>query len=49
MIYLTEGLSQQFTRKSFKTINEAEITFEDIRSAADVWFVSIYQQWILYL
>ncbi|CAG9823551.1 unnamed protein product [Phaedon cochleariae] len=36
--YLTRGLKQQFTERGFSSVNDAEIMFEDIKTAADFWF-----------
>lgn len=40
MYYLTRAIQQQFLEQEFSTVNEVEINFHDIRTAADFWFVS---------
>ncbi|XP_074025320.1 polycystin-2-like protein 1 isoform X3 [Leptinotarsa decemlineata] len=35
--YLTKGLTQQFVERQFDTVNDAEITFLEITTAADFW------------
>lgn len=42
MYYLTRAMQKQFIENSFETTNEIEITFSDIKTAADFWYVSIY-------
>lgn len=42
MYYLTRALQDIFVRRSFETVNSSvSLTFEDIRTAADFWSVSI--------
>lgn len=41
MYYLTRAMQKQFLETPFQTTNDAEISFEDIKSAADFWYVSI--------
>lgn len=44
MFYITEALKGQFITKEFNTENDVGITFEDIKSATDFWYVSISQK-----
>lgn len=40
MYYLTKMIQNRFLESEFTTVNDVQINFKDIRTAADFWFVS---------